>query len=578
MSRKSSLLSSLSEAREQVTSEIIRPSASSRPENRNAEIPFDDVLQQSGVHLPDHLSTKTSRWISLLTIAISGSFASGPIASWPTLEPILIKEGVFAGPTQQNDLTTLYSFATCVALIAIFIGGIAFDVLGPKAVAVGGAFGAAACLLLMGAAIKIQSLNYLLWFAYPLASLFGFVQSLGSLSWLWLLPDDQNTVNACVGAIQAVSDAFVLVAVFMNSEYGLRLPVYFFLVACLSCLAGLISWAMVPSRQLHRQVSAVVVSYQCLEATNDRDYGAIAELHAQTVSQEDSYWNALYESGSVVKHACYCCARVHPVPTSLFAVYIVFWYMNVATFTFDMYPFYEAFVGKVDAVRLVDIWGILFAFIGAISLFLFGRFVDYAGFVMAFAFAQIPVAAANCLLHFPNMNTQIAAQVLYAFLQNTWSVVIPRFCLSYAPPELIGTLFGLASTAMGVGQIVMTSLSKKVISIVVTHMAQHGYVKPALSYFLAFDFWASLSLVSSLALLVYWCNYPPPQPGSTTMVDILSASTDDPNMRSEDMERALEKMPLQTLWHRRLQHQKPAHTSMHERVVTSKRSDGFESR
>ena len=42
--------------------------------------------------------------------------ASGPLTSWPTLEPVLIEMGVFSGPNQQALLNEVNSIATCFAL------------------------------------------------------------------------------------------------------------------------------------------------------------------------------------------------------------------------------------------------------------------------------------------------------------------------------------------------------------------------------------------------------------------------------------------------------------------------------
>merc|ERR1719148_454176 len=93
----------------------------------------EDFFSKRGVELPSHLSTITGRWKSLLLVVVMSAFASGPLQSWQTLEPIMISAGVWAGPHQEMKLTAVYSIAVGVAMMSQVLAGTVYDAVGPRA-------------------------------------------------------------------------------------------------------------------------------------------------------------------------------------------------------------------------------------------------------------------------------------------------------------------------------------------------------------------------------------------------------------------------------------------------------------
>jgi hypothetical protein len=502
----------------------------------------DDFQQIVGKELPSHLRTKTRRWASLLLVAVSGAFASGPFASWPTLEPLLIAEGVWAGPDQLANLTSVYSLAMGVAMMSLLLAGIFYDVIGARGIGAGGAFGTSVCLVAMALAIKIPSLNNLLWIAYPAANIFGWANSMDTYAWLWLLPEDQNTVAAVAGAIQCLSDSFCLVAVFMHDYLGFQLPVYFCFTACLSLVAGFVALALVPSREEMQQITNAVIRNQGgAETSSNQGYGSTAsdgferqvtpfqrqvtpfdgEIKSGAASWADTFskaWTAICDTFILY-------GKVHPTLSVLFFVQEMAQYMFTVYPSFEMYPLYKGLLGSSKAVELVNIYGGTYACIGAACLLLSGRIVDRIGMVRAICCLNVLVIVNAILYAVPTFWSQVVAQVVLAWVINVWYVFIPRFCMAYGPPELFGTMYGVISGLLGLGQIVLTPVGTWACSAIMLHFF-HGYTSPATPILVTIDLWCFLTVVATLVLMLWWWYYPLPADGSTTMDHVRKAYSD----------------------------------------------------
>lgn len=78
---------------------------------------------------------KSRRWMSMLICTIACSLASGPVAAFPTLEPLLQAEGLFTSNGETKEETEyLYNVAYTVASAGMFLvslpAGMIYDVCG----------------------------------------------------------------------------------------------------------------------------------------------------------------------------------------------------------------------------------------------------------------------------------------------------------------------------------------------------------------------------------------------------------------------------------------------------------------
>merc|ERR1719174_931441 len=257
------------------------------------------------------------------------------------------------------------------------------------------------------------------------------------------------------------------------------------------------------------------------------------ESQSEIEVQDMSRWDVLSAAVSKLKCAAVCCT-LHPLAFFLFISFQVFQYMQMAEFWFDMYEFYSALLGQAMAVQLVNIWGGLYAVMGATTLLLFGRFADWAGFVPSIAFAIVPTIAVSWLLYTPSLHAQIICQALVGLLSNTWFVFVPSFCMVYSPPELMGTMIGLIGTIIGICQMLLTPFTKLAVTSFLKNIKADVKIVRALPFLIISDIWCSLTVATSCALLLYWWHYPLPAQGSVTMADIQAAT---PSSMAPDVRR-----------------------------------------
>lgn len=499
----------------------------------------DDYFKQRNIDMPRYLNTEYKRWATLLLVAVSGAFASGPFASWPTLEPLLIGEGVWAGPDQAANLMSVYSIAMGAGMMSTLAAGILYDAIGPRAVGALCAFGCAICLLLMAAAIKIPMLNNLMWFAYPAATVFGWGNSIDVYAWLWLLPQDQSLVSAVVGAIQCLSDSFCLIAVLLHDVYGIQLPLYFTLIAILSVGAGILALVFVPTHAEILKISHAVIHSQAVEAQRIESYGAVdggqpdktlLEPEPQPDESEDhTVGAAVSKSYTAVKDTCILFYKIRPAISLLFFFYTMFQYMLTIYPTFVMYPLYVDLVGHARAVSLVNIFGGVYACIGALCLVVFGKAVDVIGVVQSVGWLNVPMLVMTYLFTVPTMSAQVVGQVLLAWAINSYYVYYPRFCLSYGPPQLFGTMYGMLCALQGIGQILLTRVGTWAVRDLGGYLYD-GDAPRAFTFLATIDVWFFFTFASSCCLLVYWWYNPFPKAGATTMASVRNARNDSGSM------------------------------------------------
>jgi len=486
----------------------------------------EDPFAMVGLEAPSHLNTSFRRWASLVLVAATGALASGPCWSWPTLEPLLIDQGLWAGPGQQQKLTSVYSIATGVGVSSWLVTGVFYDSLGARSLGVWGAVGCAIAVFGMALAVMVPALNDLMWVAYPTAMVLGGANSLDAYAWLWLLPGNQATVAAFVGAIQCLADSFVLVGVLMHAWLGLAIQYYFMLIGILSLMTGAIAYAVIPSRRDMQLISGAVLATQAPAEVTTNSYGATddaanASPKAGNIEAEDgeSLSDVMCKSWLAIKDAATLCYRVHPTAFSLIVFYQVAQYMFTMYPSFYMYPLYKDLLGRARATILVDTFGGIYAVVGAACLLVFGKMVDRIGLSQTVMWLNIPTLVNTVLYAIPTYSSEITAQVLLTWISNAWYVVCPIFCTSYGPPELFGSLQGLLAGLLGISQLLLTRVGTFLCEKVAADLNQSH----AFAILLAIDMWSFLTILGGTVLVLWWWYNPLPATGSTTLVDIQEA-------------------------------------------------------
>lgn len=104
--------------------------ASTSSTNSSSQMGYSSIPEwgvEESPELPAHLVTKRQRWIAVWVAAVAMALSSGPVAAWPTLEPLLMDAGVWKDDKAHANLDTVFGIATAVQLSASLPAGWIYD-------------------------------------------------------------------------------------------------------------------------------------------------------------------------------------------------------------------------------------------------------------------------------------------------------------------------------------------------------------------------------------------------------------------------------------------------------------------
>ena len=205
-------------------------------------------------------STRSRTWRSMLVVISASALASGPVASWPTLEPLVREAGVFKNAEDpKTNFDICYAVSMCFLFASSLPSGILMDKCGGRACGVVGALMASVGLLLMGAATTFPAQwDWLMFYGYPMATAGGMINSFCMYTFIWLLPDRANLVTGIAGGIASLSDTCALLAVWLHDIYGVPIAWFFFGLSVLALAAAVVSQLVVPSLEFSMECARLM--------------------------------------------------------------------------------------------------------------------------------------------------------------------------------------------------------------------------------------------------------------------------------------------------------------------------------
>lgn len=391
---------------------------------------------------------------------------------------------------------------------------------------------------------------------------------------MWLLPNHQNLVASISLATIAISDSFAIVAVELDHKYGIGFPYFLLGLAVLSLVAASISYCIVPNKRQHRSNIAVVAALAAAAAAVGQSGGTQADLEvpvaaagavhsdymalaggdggvgaaAVSGSGDSMYGAGHHELGHVSqpqqgeddstdsgatgrrkrRGGCgRCChatcgeewghiklvwytARVFPRVNALFLAFFVSIYL------FALYPvqqllyYLTALLGRPQAVRLVDLFAIVYAAGGAISALCLGTIVDKLGirrtvFVSVLLYISLLVS-----LLVPSFAAQVVTISVLTLIFNFAGIIGLRFSMLYSPGENYGTFSGVLLGIMAIAELALSPL----VDLVSAAAFPAGSVA---SFSSIYAFFGAACIALGIALLAFWSCHTPPQAGSVTI-------------------------------------------------------------
>merc|ERR550537_2004491 len=128
------------------------------------------------------------------------------------------------------------------------------------------------------------------------------------------------------------------------------------------------------------------------------------------------------------------------------------------TLIYYQYAYYLTMFSEETAIQLVDIFPLIFGFVGPFVAFFMGRLFDMIGIGLALSCGNCIVVIFFILNAIPSEGSMIASMVAYVAALSFIRMINVNFSQIYAPPELLGTLTGCLCFIFGTGQIVFAEL------------------------------------------------------------------------------------------------------------------------
>jgi hypothetical protein len=448
-------------------------------------------------NVPIRFRTTWARLACLISVFIGSCLASGPVTSWPTFEPLLGKYGVL-GSTQNKTspaLSEVYALGQGMMLVLGLPMGAIYDAAGPDKTAAIGGLTSALGLSLMAFCITRPSYHWWLYWAYPLTVGGGGLCSYCVLGFMWLIPKYQTMIGSLLGASYAVSDSLALVGVYLIANTSTTLPLFFYGLAALGGLSGVLCWAVSPSLKQNQHF------YQVANFGSDADTG---DAKGSTAREIFLKMIDLIKDSRVV-------FLFRPTIMKLMQIVLILFYLAQMYPTLVMYNYFVVILGANDATRLVDIFPVIYGTFGAVFSLSSGWVCDRIGlvrFVQWMVPVQIVVSVSVLL---PYYSSQIVWLISSAVMGQSLIIMYMRFAARYAPFQLFGTFMGLMATLMALPQMFFgTSLQNLMKRI-------YSEANDPRRFTVMFGILNGLTTLSMFSLVYHWYYFPPPAAGSVLM-------------------------------------------------------------
>ena len=390
-------------------------------------------------------------WVECAAVAIAIAVSNGPIIAWQTLEPIMLADGVYADMRRSEAIAKLDSMNSnvlAVGMATLLLGGILYDHLGPRVLAVSGAIGASAGLCGMAAAIQQPSLVYLLHPSYIFCIFMSFMNSWGAAYYFIKIPSHPYMVAAVASCSFALGDAVGIFAAQLNMKLHVSSWQFFYGLAVLSLVGGAVCLFILPSlSQFQAERDGLGIP-----DTKEGGSGSGGKEGAGDEGCLSKYWQNL-------RFACrlFC----EKPELCLDTLHVLAIYMLVTSILVHQYQLYLALFGSSDASFLVNLSSVIYAFGGCVALLIWGAAAEGVGsrgfwFLLDIASASFFVSVAT-----PLGAAQIVGEVMLTFLFNLVNNALPfSIAFTHAPSYLFGVVSGLVYGLQGLSQIAITPIQE----------------------------------------------------------------------------------------------------------------------
>lgn len=407
----------------------------------------------------------------------------------PLEEPVAVLMELEEGcDAQLTLLGNMYTVAAGLSQMSVLPLGITFDRYGPRWTAMDGAATCAFGLLLITIALQLDQSNLALVSSLGYAGLFvadigSYLNSYSLNGFLFLMPEHQSFVVSLAGSSYA------------GAAFLSMLP---------NVLVQLCGWPFHAALTVMFALAIVGLGLGYLCPDHKEYLEAARALVGDDSLRPRPLTESVCSTWDIVKQHL----LMHVIFGTCFVSMNVFFLYYGSVF----FPLVTHYLGSPSqASEVMDWYNMFYAVLGIIAGPVAGKVADIVGFPCYIVFATVFQALFTAFIFVPTFQGQLAA----AFLCSCWSpliqFIINRWCVYYAPPDLLGTLMGLLMFLSGA---ISTALNSAV-EFEANAMFEGVEIYAIPSAGLAF-----LSLATAVLLAVAVCCRPPPAeppaPSTTT--------------------------------------------------------------
>jgi hypothetical protein len=360
---------------------------------------------------------------------------SGPLSGFPTIEALMVQANVFGEQcgtpantpceAQLTELGQLYTISLGISIGITFFEGIMYDRLGARMLAFLGAIGTGFGMIIIWAGIKYPKLNWLLYVGFPVADSCGFMNSFGMWGFIWHYPEFQAVIIGLANASYFISGILGdVLTLLVNADWELSSG--FLLFAEISFCSALLAWVTAPTREEFLEKAKEYLGME------PKTTPLLTSLRSSiTILGKNPWGNFLY----------FC---------SLITPYVLLTYWLAVCGAYEIFLF-----GDQTVNQIAPLFALLLSILSATIAPLSGIILDFIDLTKFVGIMAILITAFVGTLFIQTVAGQITNWIIGFVFLAMWSNFVVIWMIYFFPPELMGTLSGLAICSAGVTQLVI---------------------------------------------------------------------------------------------------------------------------
>lgn len=422
----------------------------------------------------------------VLLAYLSCVLCSGPLTSFPTLQPLFVSSGTFSyfcseGETkctvQNTILSTIYTVSVGLSFGCFFIAGYFYDAFGARTAAVVGAFSVSLSLYLIALSTSTEALNWMLFLAFPLGDFSGLLNSVALYGFMWHFPHNHGFIIGLSNSSYQLSGLLGGIISLLVKRADFSLPIAFALISLASLFGCFLALVCLPSLGEYNEMAEKQLGFV---NTSGKKSTLLESWKKLMKLLNKNFWEHFLAILAIL------CAWI-----------LVFYVVAI------LFPFYTVLFIETPAAAddLAELFSYIYAVLGVVGAPFLGILIDFVGLKAYWSVQQMILTCSMCIIWIPSFSVQILFMFGFLLVLTSLPNYLDRWVLLYSTPDLVGLFVSLI---VGLG-----GISQLVINLVLPLMFKQIF-STAWQYYLPFIILTCASILTSILHLFLLFRLPPP--------------------------------------------------------------------